>query len=108
MAVVVLLLAGLNLAHAQAPIRERSDAVSPIDGARRAADLARNGLVAAQLRSAEATTRLQKAEDALKAAQKEIDAARLEKSAADRAQDTAKTTDDQARAGLARALDARK
>jgi len=105
---LVLVLMGMGLAHSQAPIRERSEAVSGIDGARRAADAARNGLVAADSRHAEATARVKKAEDGLLAAQKEIDAARTEKAAADRAQKAAGHADDQARAALARALDARK
>lgn len=105
---LVLVLVGMGTAHSQAPIRELGEAVSGIDGARRAADVARNGLVAADSRHAEATTRVKKAEDGLLAAQKEITAARVEKAAADRAREAARTADEQARAALARALDARK
>lgn len=108
MAALALLLIGVGVAHSQAPIRERSEAVSGIDGARRAADVARNGLVAADSRHAEASARVKKAEDGLLAAQKEIEAARTEKAAADRAQEAARKADDEARAALARALDARK
>ena len=107
-AALVLMFVGLGMAHSQAPIRERSDAVSGIDGARRAADVARNGLVAADSRQSEANARVKKAEDSLLAAQKEIAAARTEKAAADRAQEAARTADERARAALARALDARK
>lgn len=107
-AAFVLILTGLDMAHSQAPIRERSEPVSGIDGARRAADTARSGLVAADTRQAEATARVKKAEDSLLAAQKEIEAARSEKAAADRAQVTARSADENARAALARALDARK
>ena len=108
MAALVLLFIGMGVAHAQAPIRERSEPVSGLDGARRAADVARNGLVAADSRHAEATARVKKAEDGLLAAQKEIEAARTEKAAADRAQEAARKANEQARAALARALDARK
>ena len=107
-AALVLMLVGLGMAHSQAPIRERSEAVSGIDGARRAADVARNGLVAADARQTEAIARVKKAEDTLLAAQKEIEAARSEKAAAERAQEAARTADESARAALARALDARK
>ncbi len=105
---LVLALLGAGTAYPQAPIRERSDAVSAIDGARRAADLARNGLVAADARRNEATARVKKAEEGLLAAQKEIEASRIEKAAADRAQEAARAADDLARAALVRALDARK
>lgn len=107
-AALVLMFVGLGMAHSQAPIRERSDAVSGIDGARRAADVARNGLVAADSRQSEANARVKKAEDNLLAAQKEIEAAHTEKATADRAQEAARAADEKARAALARALDARK
>lgn len=108
MAALVLVLFGMDMAHSQAPIRERSEAVSGIDGARRAADAARNGLAAADSRHAEANARVKNAEDGLLAAQKEIEAARPERAAAERAQEAARKADEQARAALARALDARK
>lgn len=108
MTALVLVLMGMGMAHSQAPIRERSEAVSGIDGARRAADAARNGVVAADSRHAEATARVKKADDGLLAAQKEVAAAITEKAAADRAQEAARKADEQARAALARALDARK
>jgi hypothetical protein len=107
-AALALVLLGMGVAYSQAPIRERGEAVSGIDGARRAADVARNGLVAADARHADATTRLKNAEDGLLAAQKEVESARTEKAAADRAQQAARTADERARAALARALDARK
>ena len=107
-AALVLVLLGMGMAYSQAPIHELGQAVSGIDGARRAADVARNGLVAADARHADATTRLKKAEDNLLAAQKEIEAAVAEKAAVGRAQEAARTADERALSALARALDARK
>ena len=43
-------LAFSNIAVAQAPIQERSEAVATVDGALRSADVARNAVLAAETR----------------------------------------------------------
>lgn len=95
-------------APAQAPVRERSETATPLEGARRAADVARNELAAAQRARDNADLRLKKAEEALAAAQKELAAARADATAAAAAVSQARTADEQARAALAKALDGRK
>lgn len=93
------------VAMAQAPIRDRSDAVAPIEGARRAADAARNALVAAENRQAAAISRRKQAEEAMAAAQKEIEAARIEESGAGAELARSRQADEKARAALSRVLD---
>jgi hypothetical protein len=94
-------------ASAQAPIRERSDAVSTIDAARRAADAAHNATVGAQSRLAEAGARVQRATEAAAAARKEEDAARAEHAAALDAVARARSGENRAQAALTRALEQR-
>jgi hypothetical protein len=97
-----------GIALAQAPIRERSDTVSTIDAARRAADAAHNAAVGAQSRLIEAEARVRRATEAAGAARKEEQAARAEQAAAAEALAGAKISETQAQAGLTRALEQRK
>ena len=107
-AITTLALAACLMAHAQAPIRDRSEAVSPIDGARRAADRANDALTAAENRINGAKARAGKAEQALAAAGKEQEAAKIEQAAAESELLRARKADSEAREALARAIDARK
>ena len=106
--VATLALIGCLAAHAQAPIRERGEAVSPIDGARRAADRASDALASAENRRSAAQARIAKAEQALAAARKEQDAANIEHAAAESELIRARKSEAEAREALVRALDARK
>ena len=107
-AITSLALAVCLTAHAQAPIRDRSEAVSPIDGARRAADRANDALTAAENRINAAQARADKAKQALAAAGKEQEAANIEQAAAASELLRARKADSEAREALARAIDARK
>lgn len=108
LAITTLVLAACVTAHAQAPIRDRSEAVSPIDGARRAADRANDALTAAENRINAAKARAGKAEQALAAAGKEQEAAKIEQAAAESELLRARKAESEAREALARAIDARK
>lgn len=107
-AIVALALIAGFAAHAQAPIRERSETVSPIDGARRAADRATDALSTADQRRNAANSRYEKAQQAWAAARKEQDAAKIEQTAAESELLRAHKSAAEAREALARALDARK
>jgi hypothetical protein len=97
-----------GISFAQAPIRERSDAVPAIDAARRSADAAHNATVGAQARLTQAEARLRRANEAAAAARKEEEAARAEQAAATEALASAKNSETQAQAGLTRTLEQRK
>ncbi|MBL8384678.1 MAG: hypothetical protein JNM90_16470 [Burkholderiales bacterium] len=104
-ALAALLLAGSSGILAQAPVRDRSESVTPLEGARRAADVARDNLEAAQHRQEAALARQRKADEALAAAQKEQAAARDEGAAAAAALAAARKAEADAREALARTLE---
>jgi hypothetical protein len=94
--------------HAQAPVRDRSEAASPVDGARRAADAARDSLATAESRSSAAATRRKKADAALAGAKREVEAARQDEAAATTEILRARKADEDARAALGKLLELRK
>jgi len=96
-----------NFAYAQAPIRDRSESAAPVEGARRAADVAANALAAAESRLNLASERHKKAEAALTEAQRELDAARRESASASAEVTKARKVDAEARAALGKLLDSR-
>jgi len=105
---IMLICAGSQPSHAQAPIRDRSESATPVVGARRAADVAGNALTAAESRAKVASERRKKAEAALIEANNELEAARKEAGAAASELARARQADAEARAALGRLLDARK
>ena len=96
-----------SVSHAQAPIRDRSESAAPVEGARRAADVAANALTAAETRANIASERRKKAEAALIEAQRELEAARQESTAATAEVTKTRKADAEARAALGKLLDAR-
>ena len=98
---------GASSVDAQAPIRDRSESVTPLAAARRSADAAHAALKAAETRVAEARERAKRADDALKAARAEDEAARAEAKAATAELERARKDDESARARLAKVLEAR-
>ena len=107
-AAILLACVGSQPSHAQAPILDRSESAAPVDGARRAADVARNALATAESRANAAAERRKKAEAALIEANTELEAARKEASAAASEVARARKADAEARAALGRLLEARK
>lgn len=99
---------GIPNAHSQAPIRDRSEAATPVEGARRAADVAGHALTAAESRAKIAAERRKKAEAALVEANNEMEAARREANAATSEVAKTRKADAEARAALAKLLEARK
>jgi len=99
---------GIPNAYAQAPIRDRSESATPVEGARRAADVAGNALTAAESRAKIAAERRKKAEAALVEANNELEAARQEANAATSEVAKARRADAEARAALGKLLEARK
>ena len=99
---------GFPNAHAQAPIRDRSESATPVEGARRAADVASNALTAAENRAKIAAERKKKAEAVLVEAHNELEAARQEATSATSEVAKARKADAEARAALGKLLEARK
>jgi hypothetical protein len=107
-AAIVIAALGVPNAHAQAPIRDRSESATPVEGARRAADVAGNALTAAESRAKIAAERRKKAEAVLVEANNELEAARQEANAAISEVAKARKADAEARAALGKLLEARK
>lgn len=93
---------------AQAPIRERSEPASGVEGLRRAAATTRNELATAEARHKAAQAEQKRAEAVHEAATKELESARAETERAQAALERSRATDAQARAELNRALDAKR
>lgn len=90
--------------NAQAPIQDRADEASSIEGARLAARIARESTARAEQRLREADRVLSIATDHHKKVQTELDAARSEQASAVRSLDNARKADADANAALDRAL----
>jgi hypothetical protein len=104
---LIILNFAVAFSYAQAPIRDRSESATPVEGARRAADVAGNALAAAESRSKLASERHKKAEAALTEAQSELEAARRESASASAEVTKARKADAEARAALGKVLESR-
>lgn len=95
-------------AWAQAPIRERSEPATGVEGLRRVASTTRNELAAAEARVKSAQAEQKRAEAVYAAAAKELAAARSETERAQAEQAAARAADQEARAALNRALEGKR
>ncbi len=105
------LLVGVSLPNAslaQAPIIDRSDGKTSLDGARLGAANARSNLQQSLTQQREADERVERATSHAKAAQAELDAARAQRDAAVKAVEAARKAEADANTALERALRDRK
>jgi len=110
-AIALQLLVGVSLPHssmAQAPIIDRSEGKTSLDGARLGATNARANLQQALAQQREADERVERAISQTKAAQAELDAARAQRDAAVKGVEAARKAEVDANTALERALRDRK